>query len=204
LSRAGKISSCVNWLSAREKIGPVNEPLTSQSTCLFNRFAPLFGEVTIGRLTEQNPSLVPVLRRRTSYNSAVPTIVQSVENWYGSNVDRLKTEWMALSIRLQASADLVHGKVEIRAKSSSVAASFTLWNTGDVTVLRIDLPAKRDSVVDDRKIAASEDVGLLLDSYFRHFPFGGDVSPFSRCEAAFSKNSPKTSCSASRLKRLNG
>src|SRR5580692_9294197 len=55
LSRAGKISSCVNWLSAREKIGPVNEPLTSQSTCLFNRFAPLVGEVTIGRLTEQNP-----------------------------------------------------------------------------------------------------------------------------------------------------
>jgi hypothetical protein len=55
LSRAGKISSCVNGLSAREKIGPVNEPLTSQSTCLFNRFAPLFGEVTIGRLTEQNP-----------------------------------------------------------------------------------------------------------------------------------------------------
>jgi hypothetical protein len=58
LSRAGKISSCVNWLSAREKIGPVNEPLTSQSTCLFNRFAPLFGEVKIGRLTEQNPSQV--------------------------------------------------------------------------------------------------------------------------------------------------
>jgi WD40 repeat protein len=55
LSRAGKISSCVNWLSAREKIGPVNEPLTSQSTCLFNRFAPLFGKVTIGRLTDQNP-----------------------------------------------------------------------------------------------------------------------------------------------------
>src|ERR1700692_4232660 len=52
LSRAGKISSCVNWLSAREKIGPVNEPLTSQSTCLFNRFAPLFGEVTIVRLRE--------------------------------------------------------------------------------------------------------------------------------------------------------
>jgi hypothetical protein len=59
LSRAGKISSCGNWLSAREKIGPVNEPLTSQSTCLFNRFVPLFGEVTIGRLTEQNaPNLL--------------------------------------------------------------------------------------------------------------------------------------------------
>jgi len=105
--------------------------------------------------------------RIPSYNSAVPTIVQSVENWYGSNVDRLKTEWEALSIRSQASADLVHGKVEIRADSSSVTASITLWNTGSVTVLRIDSPAKRESVVDDRKISASEDVGLLLDSYFR-------------------------------------
>jgi hypothetical protein len=97
----------------------------------------------------------------------VPTIVQSVENWYGSNVDRLKTEWVALSIRSQASADLAHGKIEIRAESSSVAASVTFWNTGNVTVLRIDLPAKRESVVDDRQISASEDVGLLLDSYFR-------------------------------------
>jgi hypothetical protein len=104
---------------------------------------------------------------RTSYNFAVPTIVQSVENWYESNVDRLKTEWEALSIRSQASADLVHGKVEIRAESSSVAASITLWNKGDVTVLRLDLPAKREAVVDDRKVSASEDVCLLLNSYFR-------------------------------------
>jgi hypothetical protein len=52
LSRAQNISSGVNKLRAREKIGPVNLPLTSQSTCLFNRFAPFFGEVTIGRLTE--------------------------------------------------------------------------------------------------------------------------------------------------------
>jgi hypothetical protein len=52
LSRAQNISSGVNKLRAREKIGPVNQTLTSQSTCLFNRFAPFFGEVTIGWLTE--------------------------------------------------------------------------------------------------------------------------------------------------------
>jgi hypothetical protein len=52
LSRAQNISSGVNKLRAREKIGPVNQPLTSQSTGLFNRFAPFFGEVTIGWLTE--------------------------------------------------------------------------------------------------------------------------------------------------------
>jgi hypothetical protein len=42
LSRAEKILSCINELSAREKIGPVNELLTSQSTCLFKRFAAYF------------------------------------------------------------------------------------------------------------------------------------------------------------------
>jgi hypothetical protein len=37
-----------------KRFGPVNRPLTSQSTCLFNRFAPLFGEVAIGRLTGES------------------------------------------------------------------------------------------------------------------------------------------------------
>jgi hypothetical protein len=34
-------------------------------------------------------------------------------------------------------------------------------------VLRLDLPAKHDSVIDDRKLSPTEDVGHLLDSYFR-------------------------------------
>jgi len=38
-------------VSAREMIGPVNSPLTGQSTCLFKRFALILGEVTIGRST---------------------------------------------------------------------------------------------------------------------------------------------------------
>jgi hypothetical protein len=36
-------------LRARAQIGPVNSPYTGQSTCVFNRFAVFFGEVTIGR-----------------------------------------------------------------------------------------------------------------------------------------------------------
>jgi hypothetical protein len=97
----------------------------------------------------------------------VPTIVEHVENWYGKHFDRLKTQWATISIRSHKSPDLAHGKVEIRAQSASVAASVTFWNKGDVTVLRLDLPAKLDSVIDDRKLSPSEDVGLLLDSYFR-------------------------------------
>ena len=97
----------------------------------------------------------------------MPTIVEHVEDWYGKHLDRLKTQWAATSIRSFESPDPVHGKVEIRAESASVAASVTFWNSGNVTVLRLDLPAKRDSVIDDRKLSNTEDVRLLLDSYFR-------------------------------------
>jgi len=50
------------WASSEESglfdfdVNRALRSLTSQSTCLFNRFAPLFGEVTIGRLTDQNPA----------------------------------------------------------------------------------------------------------------------------------------------------
>jgi hypothetical protein len=97
----------------------------------------------------------------------VPTIVEHVEDWYGKHVEGLKTQWTATSIRSLNFRDPVQGKVEIRAESATVAASVTFWNSGNVTVLRLDVPAKRDSVIDDRKLSAAEDIGLLLDSYFR-------------------------------------
>ena len=97
----------------------------------------------------------------------MPTIAEHAEDWYGKHRDRLKTQWAATSIQSFKSPDPILGKVEIRAESPSVAASVTFWNSGNVTVLRLDLPAKRDSVIDDRKLSPTEDVGLLLDSYFR-------------------------------------
>ena len=97
----------------------------------------------------------------------MPTIVEYVEYWYGTHVDRLKTEWRTTSIRSFKSPDPIHGKVEIRAESASVAASITFWNSGNVTGLRLDLPTKSDSVMEDRKLSPTEDVGLLLNSYFR-------------------------------------
>lgn len=97
----------------------------------------------------------------------MPTIVEHVEGWYEKHVDRLKTQWAATSIRSFKSPDPIQGKVEIRAESESVAASLTFWNSGNVTVLRLDLPSKGDSVVDDRKLSPAEDIGIVLDSYFR-------------------------------------
>jgi hypothetical protein len=95
------------------------------------------------------------------------TIVERVEKWYGEHVDRLKSEWPTIRIQSLESADPIHGKVTIEAESASVAAMVTFWNKGEVTVLRLDLPAKKDSVVDDRAVSASEDIAVLLESYFR-------------------------------------
>lgn len=50
----------------------VDRWLTSQSTCLFNRFAPFFGEVTIGWLTEGQ--YAPV------YNSLAVRFARCTEN----------------------------------------------------------------------------------------------------------------------------
>jgi hypothetical protein len=95
------------------------------------------------------------------------TIVQAVERWYEANLDRLRPMWRDISIRSYKAADPVHGKVEIRAESDLIAASVTFWNKGDVDAERLDMPEKRISVIDDRRLSPSENVGLLLDSYFQ-------------------------------------
>jgi hypothetical protein len=95
------------------------------------------------------------------------SIVQTVENWYAENLDRLKTQWPTISIRSYESTDPLRGKVTIEARSDRIAAYVTFWNKGDVDAERMDLPEKRISVIDDRPLSLSDDVGLLLDSYFR-------------------------------------
>ena len=94
-------------------------------------------------------------------------IVQTVESWYAENLDRLKTEWPTIRIRCNEPTDPVRGKVTIEAESDRVAAFVKFWNKGDVDVERMDLPVKRITVIDDRSLSPSEDICLLLDSYFR-------------------------------------
>ena len=95
------------------------------------------------------------------------TIVQSVEKWYEANLGHLRTDWRVISIRSYEPADPVHGKVEIRVESDLIAAGVTFWNKGDLCAFRLDLPEKRDSIIDDRTISPSENIDRLLDSYFR-------------------------------------
>lgn len=96
-------------------------------------------------------------------------IVQRVENWYAENLDGLTSQWSTISIRSWETTDAVRGKVTIEAKSDRIAAYVTFWNKGDVDAERMDLPEKRISIIDDRAVSPSEDIELLLDSYFRQF-----------------------------------
>ena len=95
------------------------------------------------------------------------TIVQTVESWYEANLERLKPDWQKVSISSYEATDPVRGKVEIRAGSESLLASITFWNKRDVCVICLKLPPKTDpSVIDDRVISPSENLDLLLESYF--------------------------------------
>src|SRR5436853_3627516 len=95
------------------------------------------------------------------------TIVQKVEKWYAENLDCLKTQWRTISIRSYESGNPVHGKITVEAESDIIAGSVSFWNKGDVDAERLDLPEKRISVIDDRTLSPAEDIGQLLDSYFR-------------------------------------
>jgi hypothetical protein len=96
------------------------------------------------------------------------TIVEQVAQWYAEHVDQLSAAWSRIEIGSHEPADRVRGKVLIEISSATTVATVTLWNKGEVEVIRLDLPAKGDPlVVDDRKLSAEEDVTLLLDTHFR-------------------------------------
>ena len=118
-------------------------------------------------------SLLSTTRQTGLELRPMPT-VQTVENWYAENLDRLRAQWHTISIRFYEPTDPVRGKVTIRADSDRIAAFVTFWDKGDVDAERMDLPEKTISVIDDRAVSLSEDIGLLLDSYFRQLVHRGD------------------------------
>jgi hypothetical protein len=93
------------------------------------------------------------------------TIVERAAKWYEEHVHQLSTVWARTEIRSHEPADTVRGKVLIQVSSTTTLATVTLWNKGEVEVIRLALPVKGDPlVVEDRQLAGAEDVALLLDS----------------------------------------
>lgn len=95
----------------------------------------------------------------------MPTIVEHVENWYGKRLDHPQNWWAVTSIRSYKSPDPRQGRNQSGVRVCR--CNRHVLESANVTVLRLDLPAKRDSDIDDRKLSSAEDVELLLDSDVR-------------------------------------
>lgn len=94
------------------------------------------------------------------------TKVQEVQSWFAGNSARLSGVFSAVHLKLLNVKDQAHGKATIQVDASSVGASVTFWNKGDVEAIILEKENKRDYSIDDRVLKPNEDVGQLLNRYF--------------------------------------
>jgi hypothetical protein len=94
------------------------------------------------------------------------SIVEQVENWLAENSVKYANLCSKLLIQSGDVADPIKGTVTIGAETSSRIASITFWNKGEVCVVVVDKTLRKDSVLDDRKLAPDDDVQMLLTGYF--------------------------------------
>ena len=94
-------------------------------------------------------------------------IISRVQEWYAKNGRRFSQLFDAFDFRLMFVADNKRGKATIEIDSSSVVASITFWNKGDVAALLFNKRANKEYILDDRKLSPSDQVELLMDSYMR-------------------------------------
>jgi hypothetical protein len=59
--------------------------------------------------------------------------------------------------------DEMRGRTEIRVETQNTLASVTFWNQGDVAVLTVDRATRKESILDDRKLTAEDEIESLLN-----------------------------------------
>ena len=94
------------------------------------------------------------------------TNVQQVQSWFAGNSTRLSGVFSTVDLKLLNVKDQAHGKATIQVDASSVAASVTFWNKGDVEAIILEKENKKDYSIDDRVLTPDDDVGQLLNRYF--------------------------------------
>lgn len=93
-------------------------------------------------------------------------MTHDVQNWFWENGRRLSQTFSITRYHTADMDDQLSGAVSIQVDAPSIAASISLWNKGNVEVLVLDKRTNKNYAMDDRKLAANEDIKSLLDSYF--------------------------------------
>ena len=94
------------------------------------------------------------------------SVVQQVEGWYAEHSASLSRATVQLWIQ-SMKPTAAEGKVAIGMETSTVLASLTFWNQGDVEVILVDKRSRGEQILDDRKLGSGDDIPSLLDGYVR-------------------------------------
>jgi len=93
------------------------------------------------------------------------TIVQQVQTWFASRGRVLSQRFSKINLLLSSPTDLVKGQATIQVDGEKAGASITFWNKGDVEAMVLDKTSGKNHVLDDRVLAANDDVSVLLQGY---------------------------------------
>jgi hypothetical protein len=95
------------------------------------------------------------------------TNVKQVEKWYSAHEERLAPQCSILRIKTHEPLDEVRGKAVIEVETQTTLAMVTFWNKGDMEVITIDKVTRTESILDDRKLTAADEIESLLNRYFQ-------------------------------------
>ena len=106
-------------------------------------------------------------------------LIHRVEEWYAINGRKLSKIFDIFNFRLAFADEERRGKATIEIDGKIIGASIAFWNKGDVAALLINKATGVEYKFDDRKLLATEDIHMLLDSYIERIMRDAKVLPDS-------------------------
>lgn len=109
-------------------------------------------------------------------------MLDSLRKWFRANKHKLTTEPIQASLRRSELEDemlvppLYKAGVDLR--SEKISASFTVWGSGEVSVIIMNNVTASELIVDDRRLHHSADLDMVLNHYCTQIATGG---PFTKC-----------------------
>ncbi len=92
------------------------------------------------------------------------TLAQQAETWFRERRDQLLRRFPKVRIG-STQSEHPGGEVGIGVETPVVIANISIFNSGLITIPAVNKSSGKEFVLDHRKLAPDEDLGILLDRY---------------------------------------
>jgi hypothetical protein len=96
-------------------------------------------------------------------------LTKSVEQWYRGNRKRIAQHFSKTEFTDETDWDALRGGVHMELEGSTLVATITVWNKGDICAEALKIRGKEIVHVEDRVLNQNEDIAALLDSILERF-----------------------------------